>query len=673
MLLQDAIALAQEMIVTRCQNPNYDRVCELADEYKALMTGENAELLLTQFVKREDDEAFQQRLNLTILITPAVISALMNPFNKVSWNKKVKKSYDFGTGLRNETVDKMAQSFYGRKKSKNKGLDYWLKVRYPVLSFQDPNAWVVIEWDTPASQAEVIKPRPFEILSHMAWDWLVINEETKWLWVHQDILVNKLVKVTGQRKADRIAEGTYEPTAGDQWTLYDEDYTLVYTEVDPEYLQSINYAKASNETYWKDQATKKTYSVKTFKPNLTFVPAFRVGWMKDPQTNGQTFVNGWHTAKPYLMKSVKAVSEMDLTMSLHTFPQKMQYVQRCPGVEKKGCNAGYTTLGERCSACKGSGVRIHTSAQDALLYPFPDAGTMNAELLDLEKLLVYKAPPVELLNFQATYIEGLKTSCYSAVFNQTQITKVNKSGSSGTAGSAPITATEVGVNSDSVNQALHPFSEKVSDLWIDMIATFGILAGTPVDEEVDIACVFPYNPNIKTVDELLDDLQKAYASGAPSFVIDKINNDIAEVLYDGDSVAELQYQTKHQFYPFNGQTPDQIALAMASSYVSKFTKVLYSNYDAIFADIDLENVGFWWMTYEEQWPIVEDMVNEYITEIESDMVPALQITTPPGFPDINKDPNADPNQADDGEQVLQPGDPGYIEPAPAPQPQPNAN
>lgn len=657
MLLQEAIDLAQEMIVTRCQNPNYDRVCELADEYTALMTGENAELLLTQFIKREDDEAFQQRLNLTIMITPAVISALMNPFNKVSWNKKVKKSYDFKTDLRNATVEKMRESFYGRKKSKNKGLDYWLKVRLPALSFQDPNAWVVIEWDAPDTQADVIKPRPFEVSSHMAWDWSVINEETKWLWVHQDIAVNKLVKVKGQVKADRIAEGSYEPVAGDKWTLYDEDYTLVYTEVDPEYLQVIGYVKAKNETYWKDPATKKTYSVKTFTPKLTFAPAFRVGWMKDPATNGQTFVNGWHTAKPYLMKSVKTVSEMDLTMSLHAFPQKMQYVQKCPGVARKGCDAGKTTDGVVCTKCKGSGVQVHTSAQDALLFPFPEAGTTNAEVLDLEKLLVYKAPPVELLQFQDRYIESLKTSCYAAVFNQTQMTKAN---SSGDAGNGPVTATETNVNSAGVNQALHPFSEKVSDLWIDIIATFGILAGTSVDEDVDIACVFPYNPNIKSVEELLDDLKKAYDSGAPSFVIDKINNDIAEVLYEGDAVAELVYQTKHQFFPFNGQTPDQIAMNMASPYVSKFTKVLYSNYEAIFADIDLENVGFWWLSYEKQWPIVEDMVNQYMAEIESDMVPALQITTPPSFPDNTDtppDPNADP--------APKPGEPGYVEPTPA--------
>lgn len=657
MLLVDAQQLSETMIATRSQNQHYDRVCDLACKYKALRTGENAQILLKQFVRREDDEAFRQRLLLTILITPAVTSALEKPFNKVSWNKKVKKNFDFKTPLRNATVDKMRESFYGRKKSKNKGLDYWLKTRYPSLQFVDPNAWLVIEWDAPETQADVIKPRPFEVPSCNAWDWDVENEDTKWLWVHQYISVNKLVKTAGIKKAQRIEDGVFDSQPGDKWTLYDEDYTLVYTEVDLEYLQSVGYAKAGNEVYWKDPTTKKTYSVKTYTPNLSFTPAFRVGYVKDAETDGHTFVNGWHDAMPYLMKSVKTVSEMDLTMALHAFPQKMQYVQKCPGVAKKTCDYGKFADGQTCSACKGTGVKIHSSAQDALFFPFPDSGTTNAELLDLEKLLVYKAPPVDLLNFQNTYIEGLKNACQTAVFGQTQLTKVNGLKSQGV---APITATEANDNIQGVYDALNPFTEKVSDTWIEIINIFGLLAGTPLTEDIDISCVFPVNPNIKSLSELLTDLKLAFDSGAPAFLIDQINNDIAEVLYDGDDVAQAMYWTKHQFFPFNGQTPDEIALNMASQFVSKFTKVLYSNFESIFADIAMENVGFWFLTLDQQWPIVEDMVNEYITDIESDMIPALSIATQPGFKDNGAGDNVQPGEP-------KPGDPDYIEPAaPAP-------
>lgn len=675
MILQDAIDLAQEMIQTRCQNPNYERVCKLHQQYKALITGENAELLLKQFVRREDEDSFKQRLDLTVMITPAVCAALMKPFNKVSWNKKVKKNYDFGTDARNNTVKQMRDCFYGRKKSKNKGLDYWLKTRFPILQFVDPNAWVVIEWDGPESQADVIKPRPFEVTSEMAWHWSVVNEETKWLWVHEDIVFNQLVKIKGQLKADRIMQGVYDASAGDKFTLYDEDNTLVYTQVDPEYLKSINYTMASNEQIWKDPVTKKVFSLKTFTPKLELTPAFRTGYVKDPETDGQTMVNGFHEAMPYLLKSVKTVSEMDLTMSLHAFPQKMQYVQKCPGStaadygnggiggspgKRRSCNNGYTNTGEICPACKGSGFKVHTSAQDALFFPFPAEGTLNTELLDLEKLLVYKAPPTALLQFQKDYIESLKNECTYAVFTQTQLTKTTGNVST------PVTATEMNNNMQGVYDALHPFTEKVSDTWIEIICIFGLLAGTPADEEIDVSCIFPPNPQMKSIDELLLNLQVAFAAQAPSFLIDQINTDIAEILYEGDDVAQRMYETKHTFYPFNGQSAAEIALNMASTYVSKFTKVLYANFEAIFSDIDLENVDFWFMSYEEQWKLVEEMVVSYMTEIDTAAMPDLKITTPPAYPDasIPADP-ANPDAPNRG-PVLKPGDPGYVTPATIP-------
>ena len=653
MLLDEAIKLAQEMIATRCKNQYYERVCKLASEYKALMTGENAERLLKQFVRREDTEAFQQRLALTIFITPSIISALMKPFNKVSWNKKVKKYFDLDTTRRNDTVSLMRDGFYGRRRSKNKGLDYWLKVRYPSLSFQDPNAWVVNEWDAPATQADIIQPRPFEVPSCNAWDWLVENEETKWLWVHQDISFNKLVKTKGVDKRQRIKQGIYETNAGDKWTLYDADYTLVYTEVDPEYLRSIGYSNSDNDEIWTDEITKKTFSVKTFQPKLGFPPCFRVGYKGDPETDGTTFVNGWHEAMPYLMKTVKTVSEMDLTMALHVFPQKMQYVQKCPGVsegeKKRRCNSGKDDEGHICSACKGAGYKVHTSAQDALFFPFPDKGSVNNEVLDLEKLLVYKHPPTEILEFQFKYIADMKTSCHYAVFNKTELTKTTSAGG----GTAPVTATETNVNSQGVNDALHPYTEKVSDIWIEEIYTFGILAGMPVSYDPDISCVFPANPNMKSLDELLADLKNANESGAPPFLKDAINNDIANIVYEGDEVGESMYMTKHQFFPFNGQTADEIAVNVASSYVSKFSKVLYSNFEAIFSDIDADNVGFWFMPLEEQWPIVEEMVNQYIAEIEKDTMPNLSIGTPPSLPGTPPI------------EILKPGDPGYVDPTPA--------
>ena len=57
---------------------------------------------------------------------------------------------------------------------------------------------------------------------------------------------------------------------------------------------------------------------------------------------------------------VKANSELDLTMALHTFPQKIQYVSKCKDLQ---CRDGKTVDGAGvCPSCHGSGYEIITSA-----------------------------------------------------------------------------------------------------------------------------------------------------------------------------------------------------------------------------------------------------------------------------------------------------------------------
>lgn len=632
MELTAALALSQQFVSKRTQHDLYVRVCRLREIYKALITGENAEALLKRFVRREDDEAFAQRVDLTIAITPAVCASLMKPFNKVLRNDKVKKHFDFKTDARNKIVQQMRTGFYGRKRSKNKGFDYWLKMRYPMLSFVDPNSWVVTEWNAPQSGAEIIQPRPYEVTSIDAWNWLVINEEPKWLWVHTDITYKKLNKGPKQRIAEARAANVFDEVPGDMFTLYDEEYTITYTQVDMEYVNSVYYQKSDNETFWQEPGTKAFYSVKVYTPNLGFVPAFRVGYIADTETNGQTFLNGWHDAMPYLMKSIKTVSEMDLTMALHAFPQKMQYVKKCPGTESTGaakikrrCDYGIDAEGKTCRACKGVGFQVHTTAQDALYFPFPESNTPNNEILDLEKVLVYKTPPIDLLTFQKNYIDALKVDCSAAVFTQTQQTKVTGTGGGASGAPAPVTATEIGNNMQGTYDALYPFTEKVSDVWTEEIYTMGRLAGVPDGEDEVITCIFPADLKMKSIEELLVELAAVNAAGGPSYLRDQINNDIAEIMYQGDEIAALMYAVRHKFYPFNGQTADEIAMLIASQYVSKETKILYSNFEAIFNDIDLENPGFWFMTYDEQAVIVEAMVAEYIDEIDTENSLALQI------------------------------------------------
>lgn len=631
MQLEDALVMTGQMVNTRQKHIWYDYVVDLAVQYKALMTGKGIEQLLLQIVRRETVEDFSQRCALTIAITPSVCNMLMKPFNKVGRNDKIKKKADIESEAVEARVKVMANGFYGSKKTENRGLDYWLKTRYTKLCFTDPNAWVVNEWDTPQDKTTTIQPRPFEVNAAQAWDFLVINEEPKWLWVCNDIQYKKFV-AKNQGVFNGVEDGVkYNLIDGLMFTLYDEDVTVTYEQVDKVYLEKTGWEPGNKQTLWEDTVSKAMFILTTYEPKLGYCPGTRVGYETDTFTDDMTFVNGWHAALPYLMKSLKTVSELDLTMTMHAFPQKLQYIQRCPGMNKKKCNYGVVSDGTKCEACQGKGFKVHTSAQDALLLPMPET---KDDFIDLEKLIVYKSPPVELIQFQHDYVRSLKDDAYSAVYGSTSQTKV-KSGGGATGAMTPVTATEHNNNKENMYDAVAPFAFKTSDMWLFEMSVFIDLAGGN-SQDTELMHKFPADLKLKTIDELLGDLLNANASGAPAFLRDGINTDIASQYYEGDEIELQKYEVRHNFFPFNGQAPDEIALNMSSGYVSQYTKVLYANFEAIFAEIDLENPEFYSMTdIQAQWDIVDAKVQDYLDEIQATLAPPMPLGRGLGSPGAN--------------------------------------
>src|SRR5690606_28829166 len=152
---------------------------------------------------------------------------------------------------------------------------------------------------------------------------------------------------------------------------------------------------------------------------------------------------------PYLDKMIKNDSELDLTTAMTAFPQRLKYVNPCPD-----CNGHKTHPdGSRCETCGGSGkVPTHGSTMEVQTFDIPFD---KADLMDLDKLLVYKAPPIELLNFQEQYVQNLRASVFLMMFNKELMTRNELSS----------TATEVRITEDNVNDTLRPFAQSLSTTW----------------------------------------------------------------------------------------------------------------------------------------------------------------------------------------------------------------
>ena len=600
MNLAEALLFLTEQIKSNKTHKDYQRVVDLAKEYHAHISGYKIEDYLRKFVPRESDEMFEQRKALTNSISPAVCSSLMKPFYKVSRNDKIKTEINLQNPDKETIIKKMMKTFYGSEIMEEMGLDYWLKVRFPELSFIDPNAFVVIEWEA-KPENEIATPRPLEISSEQAINYSVNNEEIEWLVAKFGIIYKALEKDAEVSKT------------GFKFNLYEKDITLVAEQVD-EHWWKKNGKLLPNQTLV--EINKNFYVFSVSYPKTGFIPAFRIGYKRDIVTDSRTYVNPFESAMPYLRKGLKTVSELDLTMTLHVFPQKWQYVQKCEGESKaKRCSGGKVpTTGEECSVCKGSGVKVVTSAQEVMLLPLPDT---KDDLFPLDQLSAYKSPPIDLVKFQDEYVRQTKIESHYAVFNSNMFLSYEPQFAK--------TATEVDTNNESIYDTIEPYTEKYSSIWKTVVKT--MVSISAFKGEAKLMHIFPADLKLKTTAVVLQELKSATESGAPSFMRDAITYELAGLVFAGDDVGKLKYYTRHRFFPFNGKTPTEIEFLMASPYVSEQTKVLYANFEAIFTDIEKEMPEFYQKNYPDQWEILLKAIEPYQKEVSSSNAVTINLTT----------------------------------------------
>ena len=60
---------------------------------------------------------------------------------------------------------------------------------------------------------------------------------------------------------------------------------------------------------------------------------------------------------------------------------------------------------------------------------------------------------------------------------------------------------------------------------------------------------------------------------------------------------------------------EEIAMQLSSQYVSDNTKILYSNFEAIFTAIEKENEKFYYLPFKKQDEIVDKMIEQFKDEI----------------------------------------------------------
>lgn len=638
--LEEGLKILSATVKTNRTHRDYKRVTELYEKYYKLITGDGIDSLMRRFVRREDDALFKQRCEYTQHVTASLANTIMAPFYKVGRVNVIKRSIDFETQVENfdakkQDIDSAIEKYYG-----DKSLDKYLETRFVELQFCDPNSFIVTEFEEPERDAQgnpvkKVDPYPWEVTCEEAVDFKYKNNILRWLVIRECVsLEQQYAQGTGDKKVY-----TSKEEEAYNYTIYLENDAIKFTQVPfdrftiPEdgTIYEVQIADALGNVITLKYIrfdTKRVFLVEEFNHKAGRVPAVRIGYKRDLSTKGRTFVSPMESGVPYFMKTIKAVSEMDLTFGLHVFPQKIQYVPRCVGESKEiGCDGGKTPAGTTCNICRGTGqMPAHTSAQDALFLRMPKD---PKDMINLDSLMVYKSPPIDLIRFQNEYIAELKLEAQKAVFNSDVFSRAEISA----------TATEKVIELDNVYDTLFPFAEKFADVWKYIALTIGALRDY---NDVIVDYRFPKDFKFKSVDDLLGELKLANDANSPSYVKNEISNDIVSQQFV-DKPEELKtILVKEKFFPFAGKSITEIIFIISNQKTTEYAEVLWSNFESIFLEIEMEQEGknlyFYDMDYAKQKALVDEKVNALIENIKgaapaSSSVLPMQTEDPnnPGF------------------------------------------
>lgn len=564
---------------------DYERVTDLADKYYKLYTGEGICELLRQIATRETDEEFEQRRNITKSIIPATLASTRLPFQKAVRKQPLVRSIIYEGGDNNNKVmeiESFINTFWG-----DMSLEEYLEYAFIEYNYIDPNAFLITEFDEFDPKVEKPSPYPFVATSKDAIMFEYENERLQYLIVrlpHQ--FVERIARTYKNRE-------TTKDVIRDGWiyTLYMKDDIVKLTQV-PE-----NYT-GDGETVL---TSKGRFIVEYFQPKGVKLPAKRFGYIRDTVTAGRTFISVFHSILLLLEKNMKLDSEFDLTTSLTAFPQRFAYVDKC-----QQCNNGRLPSGDICTVCRGTGKEtLHGSTMDVVTLAMPRTAE---EMLDLNNLLIYKYPPIDLLTFQKDYSSYLRTLVYSMMFNADLFSQSEVQ--------VAATATEKILQSDNINDTLYPFARAYSAMW-EFVVT-DIAAFTDLIEGLSVQHKFPNDFKFKSLIELMNELKVARDAGASASTISAIENDINEILYYDRPKELKKIRIKNMINPFRGYDEANVRLLISQGKTTKANAVLWANMESIFNELEIEEPEIYQYEISKLRDTVNRKVQQYIEMIDSE-------------------------------------------------------
>lgn len=553
------------------EHPHYKRTVELAEFYTALSTGHGIERYMKAYSRREDAELFRVRCEITEQITPSIIANLAAILEK-GYRSHYRREVTYGTDelsySKNREFEAVLSKYAGMM-----GVDLFCQERLIELNCTDPNTWIIQEWKDFDNLKEYAEPYPMEATSEMAIDFAFERGDLQYLTV---------LTYVANPKDDK------KPLK--KLTCYQKQFHSVLRQTpDTSSMKDSEVLEVGTDAV----IGGSMWTYEEFTHNLDKVPAMRAGYKRDKLTKGNTFVWPFEAADPWLKKTLKVVSEMDLTAANVAMPLTARYGDQC---QAPGCDHGYVD-GGTCKRCNGTGHKQSPTSvmEEIVVSPMPSS---PQDMIDLTKLYTHIHPDVSILQWQEGYVSMLEKKCKSAVLNSEIFSKDE----------VAHTATGKSIDQQNANDFVYKYFRFYADFW--QFAVMSIAEITGKDTGLSAQIFVSRDLKLKTVEDLMLDLKAANDSGAGPATRKAIEWDIMRAIMIDSPEEFAEWEVQERFNPFSGYTEEQKALWSQSDLVPHSQRVLYANLGYIFDALSFQNENFYKMPYDTQKTLVDAKVAE---------------------------------------------------------------
>jgi hypothetical protein len=579
------------------RHAHYDRVCKHADFNKRIITGEGLEVDLQQIISRETPEQFLLRKKVFFPLAPAICHRADVPFAKVHRAQGTIERM-LWKGEKNEKslarLTTAMDEFWG-----DEDLSDYMADRFRELNRMDPNAWIIVEFEPFDAVTATAKPYPLEISSHEAINWSKVKNTPEW--------VIGMFPSTYQSSTGKAMEGK-------RFVMYFGD-VLEFLQVETD----MDASQVFNPRLKVQRITidKNTYQVTLFQPyapgQVKKFQGVQPGHLKDPGTNGQTYISYLHHARNRMLDTLKAGSEQSLVFALQAHPQVYMYLPPCPGERTEAgeppmpCSNGKNLkTGATCTKCNGSGKSIPTSVLEVMVFDLPDNFTEEG-VPDLSKLKHTFAPDVEIIKLLREHLKDLEDQCIRDIFTSLQHQR----------GQVTATATEVNAETEAMNDSLHPYARKVSTARTTIV----YVSAAFVDAEVDLEYThkFPEDFRLAPLGAYLDDLSKARTAQASTAIIEVIEDDVMAKKLRDRPFEMRQFEVKKLFRPLAHLSSQERASALAGTDVAESDRILLIYEKEIYRLLGKDG-DFWYKEEEAQKALIDAQVQMILKRVRDERV-----------------------------------------------------